>query len=285
MRTTKEETKRDYAERMDRVLEHIQAHLDEPMQLLELADIACFSPYHFHRIFSGMIGESVKSHIRRLRLERAAVTLKLGEAPVTDIAFHAGFETHESFTRAFNAMFGLSPQRFRQAHHGSPDHKHFNYWKEIVMEASVVNLEAMDVVFVRHVGPYKDCNHAWSTLCGWAGPKGLINADARMLALCHDDPDVTPEDKIRYDACITVSGPVETQAPIGMKTIAGGRYAKTLHKGPYSDLHKTYAQLCGQWAPQNGCEADAGASIEIYLNTPDKTAPEDLRTEVYVPLK
>ncbi|MFH1914382.1 MAG: AraC family transcriptional regulator [Pseudomonadota bacterium] len=285
MRTTKEETKRDYAKRMDRVLEHIQTHLDEPMPLCELAEIACFSPYHFHRIFSGMIGESVKSHIRRLRLERAAITLKHGETPVTDIALNAGFESHESFTRAFTAMFSLSPRRFRHAHHGDLEHTHFNYWKEIVMEASVVNLEAMDVVFVRHIGPYKDCNHAWATLCGWAGPKGLITADARMLALCHDDPDVTPEDKIRYDACITVAGPVEVQAPIGMKTIAGGRYAMTLHKGPYSDLHKAYAQLCGQWAPQNGHEADAGASIEIYLNCPDKTAPKDLRTEVYVPLK
>ncbi|MUM76732.1 helix-turn-helix domain-containing protein [Pseudodesulfovibrio sp. F-1] len=285
MRTTKEETKQDYAKRMDRVLEHIQTHLDEPLALKELAAIACFSPYHFHRIFSGMIGESVKSHIRRLRLERAAITLKHGDACVTDIALSAGFETHESFTRAFTSMFGLSPRQFRDAHHGGIERKHSNYWKEIVMEASVNTLEAMDVVFVRHVGPYKDCHQAWSTLCGFADGKGLFTPSARVLAVCHDDPDVTPEDKIRYDACITVAGPVEVQAPVGMKTIAGGRYAKTLHKGPHSELHRTYAWLCGQWAPQNGHEADAGASIEIYLNTPDRTAPEALLTEVYVPLK
>jgi AraC family transcriptional regulator len=285
MRTTKEETRQDHAERMDRVLEHIRTHLDEPMPLGELAAVACFSPYHFHRIFSGMVGESVKSHIRRLRLERAAVTLKHGSAPVTDIALAAGFETHESFTRAFSAMFGLSPWRFRHAHNEGPAHARFNYWKEIVMEATVVNLESMEVAFVRHVGPYKDCHLAWTALCDWAGPRGLITPEAHTLALCHDDPDVTPEDKIRYDACITVAGPVDALAPVGTKTIPGGRYAKTLHKGPYENLHRTYAQLCGQWAPQNGHEADAGASIEVYLDDPHTTAPENLRTEVHVPLK
>ena len=91
-------TRQDYETRMNRVLEHIQGHLDEPLALDELAAVACFSPYHFHRIFSGMIGESVKSYIRRLRLERAAFALVHGTAPVTEIAFDAGFETHESFT-------------------------------------------------------------------------------------------------------------------------------------------------------------------------------------------
>ena len=93
-------TLHDYKRRMLRVLVHIQQHLDEPLELGVLARLACFSPYHFHRVFTGMVGESLKEHVRRLRLERAASRLKLGSAAVTEIALGAGYESHEAFTRS-----------------------------------------------------------------------------------------------------------------------------------------------------------------------------------------
>ncbi len=108
-------TLEDYKRRLLRVLVHIQGHLDERLRLEELAGLACFSPCHFHRVFTGMVGESVKEHVRRLRLERAATQLKLGTAPVTSIAFDAGYESHEAFTRSFRAAFGLSPSQFRSS--------------------------------------------------------------------------------------------------------------------------------------------------------------------------
>src|SRR5664279_2654955 len=93
-------TLQDYKRRMLRVLVHIQQHLDDRLALEELAGLASFSPCHFHRVFKGMVGESVKEHVRRLRLERAASQLKLGPASVTDIASNAGYESHEAFTRS-----------------------------------------------------------------------------------------------------------------------------------------------------------------------------------------
>ena len=128
-------TEQDYQQRMLRVLVHVQEHLDEALPLEELAGVAHFSPYHFHRIFRGMVGESVHKHVRRLRLERAAQRLKHSDQPVTQIAFEAGFETHEAFTRTFRTMFGQAPSQFRTEHrsvpyppvqsgiHYDPDHK------------------------------------------------------------------------------------------------------------------------------------------------------------------
>ena len=110
-------TLHDYKRRVQRVLVHIQQHLDEALRLDELAAIACFSSFHFHRVFRGMVGESVKEYIRRLRLERAASQLKVGKEPVTQIAFDAGYLSHEAFTRAFNAWFGTSPSGFRALRH------------------------------------------------------------------------------------------------------------------------------------------------------------------------
>jgi len=105
----KPKTLESYTERLLTVLVHIQNHLDEELSLDELAAVAHFSPYHFHRIFRGMVGESVREHLRRLRLERAALRLKHGSEPVTSVAFDAGYESHEAFTRAFAALFGVSP--------------------------------------------------------------------------------------------------------------------------------------------------------------------------------
>lgn len=285
MKNLKEITKKDYAKRMDKVLHYIQDHLGDELSLEELAGIACFSPFHFHRIFSGMVGESVKSYIRRLRLERAAGRLRQTNAAVTMIAFETGFETHEAFTRAFHKMFGVSPLSYRRANQMKMESKHVDYWKEITMKAEIITMEDMNVIFVRHVGPYNLCGAAWEKLCQWAAPKGLMQPGAKILGLSFDDPQVTPPDKLRYDACIEIQQLTEVQSPVGIKQIQGGRYAMSTHFGPYDKLAETYAQLCGQWIPQNGLEIEDRGCIEIYQNNPEDTEPHDLITDIHIPVK
>ena len=97
----KQSTEQDYRERIVRTLVYIQQHLDDDLELDKVAGVAAFSSFHFHRIFRGLVGETLKEHTRRLRLERAARNLKLSAEPITQTALEAGFETHESFTRAF----------------------------------------------------------------------------------------------------------------------------------------------------------------------------------------
>jgi AraC family transcriptional regulator len=118
----KEVTLLTYKERILRVLVYIQQNLDRELKLEEIARLAYFSSYHFHRIFRGMVGESLQEHIRRLRLERAALRLKNSSTPVTSVAFDAGYGTHESFIRAFRAMFGEAPSRFRLSRKGFAPH-------------------------------------------------------------------------------------------------------------------------------------------------------------------
>lgn len=297
----KASTLNDYKQRILRVLVHIQAHLDEALYLEELASLACFSPYHFHRVFRGMVGETLMDHVRRLRLERAAQRLKAGDAPVTRIAFEAGYETHEAFTRAFRTMFGASPSQYRESRHvaeyaESPCGLHFREGLSIhnftphelkgsTMEVRIAEIEPIRVAFVRHVGPYAACKQAWEVLCGWAGPRGLLQPETVYLGLSHDDPDVTPADKLRYDACIVVDREVRAEGEVGVQEIAGGDYAITSHRGPYEKLVHTYARLCGEWLPRSGREVRAAPSFEIYRNDPSTTRPEELLTDVHVPLQ
>jgi AraC family transcriptional regulator len=295
----KEQTERTYKERILQTLVYIQNHLDEAVSLEELAGIAHFSPYHFHRIFSGMVGESVMEHVRRLRLERAAHRLKFGNQPITRIAFEAGYEAHEAFTRAFRTMFGESPSqfrdqrrylRFRQAPSGihfQPDGRldNFRDMQETnpPLEVRIVSFPATRMAFMRHVGPYADVGRTWGRLFAWAGPKGLLGRGAQILGIVHDDPEVTPPDRVRYDACIAVDDGFRPESEVGVQDFAG-EYAVASHRGPYDTLGQTYARLCGQWLPGSGRELGPTPSLEVYRNSPQNTPPEGLVTDIHLPL-
>ncbi len=293
-------TEQSYKERILRVLVHIQHHLDEAVRLEDLARVAHFSPYHFHRIFRGMIGESVMDHVRRLRLERAAHRLKFGDQPVTRVAFDAGYETHEAFSRAFKSMFDETPSGFRATHrkipwkpvpsgvHFSADADPQDFTPAIPgatpMEVQIKNVDAITVAFVRHIGPYDQVGTSWNRLMAWASGQGFLGPKMKMLGIVHDDPEVTPPEKIRYDACLEVRDGFEPTGEIGVQQIDAGDYAVTTHQGPYAGLGDTYARLCGEWLPTSGRQIRSAPPFEIYRNSPIDTAPESLLTEIHLPL-
>jgi AraC family transcriptional regulator len=301
MDTLRNVTLQDYKRRVLRVLVHIQQHLDEALVLDDLAALACFSPYHFHRVFKGMVGETLKEHIRRLRLERAAAQLSLSRKRVTDIAFDAGYESHEAFTRSFHALFGRSPSEYRSAKGRrpwphSPSGLHFaerkptSRFKTIhprkqAMKVITKRMEPFRVAFMRHVGPYATVGATWDRFLPFLGKEGLLGGSSMLLGICHDDPEVTPPDKVRYDACVSVDETFVPEGEIGVQVIAGGDYATTTHFGPYDTLGETYAQLLGQWLPRSGRELRAVPCFEVYLNDPQSTDPEDLLTDIYAPLE
>ena len=103
-----------YSECIRLVEEYILEHIDEPLSREALADIAGFSVPHFHRIFTGCVGENIASYVRRVRLERAGRKLRIGAVDITQVALAAGYETHAAFSKAFKQQYGLSPSEFRQ---------------------------------------------------------------------------------------------------------------------------------------------------------------------------
>ena len=278
------DTGESYQERINRVLVHIQQRLEEPLPLDELAGVAAFSPYHFHRIFRGMVGESVKEHVRRLRLERAAGRLRDSADPITDIAFDAGYQTHESFTRAFRAMFGHAPSGFRENRREVLSQAGASPERREPLAVRTERLGLTRLAFFRHVGPYGEVGKAWQKLYSWAGRNGLLGPGAEILGVVHDDPDITPPERLRYDAAIVVNDRVRPTGEAGIEELPAGEYAVAVHKGPYMLLGNTYARLCGEWLPASRREASNSPAFEIYRNMPHDTPPEELVTEIYIPL-
>lgn len=296
----KPETRSWYTEVVQRVIDHIVENLDAALDLDALAREACLSPFHFHRVFRGMVGETPLELLRRMRMERAAWRLTHTNATVTDIAFGAGFETHEAFTRAFRACYATSPSGFRTMRnarceissscgvHFDPSGGAMNFIARdsggASMHVDIVQKPALRVAAIRHIGPYMQINQAFEKLGRIAGAAGLLRAEQpTMVAIYHDDPESTPSDELRSDAGVVVPEGVTLPQPLAEQRLSAGSYACTIHVGPYERLGDTWQRLLGEWIPAHGKRVD-GLSYERYLNMPGSVPKEELRTEICVPV-
>jgi AraC family transcriptional regulator len=125
----------------------------------------------------------------------------------------------------------------------------------------------------------------WDKLLVFMGKEGLIGGDSLFIGICHDDPEVTSPGRIRYDACVTVDDTFKPVGDVGVQTVAGGDYAVATHFGPYSQLGATYAKLFGQWLPRSGRQLRSTPCFEVYLNSPENTDPNELLTDIHMPLQ
>jgi AraC family transcriptional regulator len=276
----KETTRIDYGRRIAKVAAHIDDNLDGDLRLETLAAIACFSPYHFHRIYRAITGETVTDTIRRQRLHRAAQELADATAAIERVARRAGYGSVEAFSRAFAAGYGKPPGVFR-AHQLAPHAPENDMTRNVTIE----NFPALRVASVPHKGDYKTINVAFERLGAWAGPRGLAGPGTRMFGIFYDDPDSVPTSELRSDACLAIPEGTSVDGPATQKTIAPGRTACFVHKGPYTELAQAYRALYRDWLPNSGEEADDRPPFEEYLNTPLTAAPADLLTAIRIPLK
>jgi AraC family transcriptional regulator len=162
-----------------------------------------------------------------------------------------------------------------------------------MLKPKFVELKPVEVLYVRREGPYsKSAGEAWEVLMAFAYEqkikfkKNLMGKNAMMFGIGHDNPNVIAEEKLRFDACISWDDKtVQPQGEISSKTIEGGKYAMFLHKGAYENLKSTY-DMIGDWIAESGIDVDDKPMFEKYLNRdPRRTKPENLKTEIYVPIK
>jgi len=312
----------EYTARINRVRDYIDAHLFEEMSLEELAGVACFSRYHFHRIFAAMAGETLGRYVARLRVERAAsILLGNPSASITEVALDCAFGSSAAFARAFKARFGVSASEWR-ARGGNTGEAESNLgegdrnggkaeppasvyvesvnqtltWRIVmgdpkISEAKVEvrDLPEMTVAYVRHVGPYQGDEELFGRLigqlCQWAGPRGFLGPGAQLLSVYHDDPEVTDEEKLRTSMCVTVPPGTDGGGEVGVMTLAGGPTAFARFELPPDAYAEAWTAVYKEWLPQSGYQPDDRPPMELYHNNPAEHPEGKCVVDICVPVK
>lgn len=281
-----ERTKTDYAERLERVFSWLAGHLDDALDLTRLADVACLSRFHFHRVYRAMQGETAADTVRRLRLHRAAVELIAGGLPVGRVARRAGYRSQEAFTRAFKADYGVPPARYRASFVPTRTaQKREDAMDTTTYQATIRTTSALQVAALPHRGAYQTIGSTFERLMALAGGQGLLGADVRSFGIYYDEPSVTPVSALRADACVVVAEGRTPNGELQLREIRGGRYATLLHVGPYAELEHAYNWLYGTWLAQSGEEPADAPVVEAYLNDARIVPPTKLETEIWLPLR
>ena len=302
-------TKEDYLKRVNIVVEYINNHLDEDIDLEKLADISNFSKWHFQRIMRAFLGESIGAFIQRKRVETAAKLLRDTDLPISAIAYEVGYDTPSSLSKVFRLFCQISPSEYRN-NKNCMIMKPIQVNENLTLKApKIITLEPKQAIYLSLTGSYQslDFSGAWGHLWQFVKENKLFSAGIEHIAICHDDPKITEEENLHTDICLVLPKKAEPKGKIGVKTIEGGKYAKFLYVGSYEHLGAVYDAIYGKWLPENGgctCEkcctpysqscppeCDCGCilrdapCLEKYLNNSDKTPPEKLKTEIYVPIK
>ncbi len=291
-----------YVERLQRCLNYISGNLDQPISFDTLAEVACFSPFHFHRIFRGLTGETVADLIRRIRMEYAYHLLHDQQQTVTTSTFETGYENVESFSRAFKKHFQLKASTVKKL--PAPYKPKNSYavslqlnpltliFHPIIrvtnMKVRIEDIKAHPIAYIRHIGPYQEVGDTYRQLFGWARTNGAMEPMPHVYGFSWDDPKIVPASKLRFDAAISLPKDWQKKSDksVVISNFPGGLWAITRHQGSHSEVGPVFHELMGRWIPTSGYLPDnQRPCLEIYLNTPLTTAEPDLLTEICIPVQ
>lgn len=285
---TSPRSRAEYDGRMHRVLERIDQHLDQPLDLETLANVAHFSPFHFHRLFSAWMGETLGDYLRRRRVEIAATRLAAQpRIPVLQLALSVGFGSAEAFARAFKKRFGCSPTLWRlqqsalRSAKSNPDQMERNIGqtlsqnlakndaahhlsREASMKVELIDRQRTTVAYLRYVGPYgAPISTFWQrTVYPWMATSGLLQQP--RYGISHDDPTITAPQQCRYDAGCEVPPTLTTLGNALKTTIPGGKYAALSFEGTATDIEEAWIAMLRDWLPSSGLQLDGRMMFEYY---------------------
>ncbi|KXF80738.1 AraC family transcriptional regulator [Enterovibrio coralii] len=277
----------DYDKRLTPVIRYLEKHFNEPLNLHEVAAQANLSPYHFHRIFKAVQGETLAEFIRRLRLEQAANDLFRSKEPVLNVALDYGFSSSQSLAKAFKQNFGVTPSAFRECESydafsaltrsskiGHALRKNGNVrssaspYTDSYLQIRSSHMEtqhftASKLAYIRVVGPYgKGYQEPCGRLYQWAGSKG--QAGNTCIFIYHDNPEITPEDKCRTDICLMVDDNIEVPNGIELQDFPGGQYSTVRHTVTDASEYAAKWEELTRGIIAAGLEADNRPCFELY---------------------
>jgi AraC family transcriptional regulator len=289
----KSDTRNAYVRRVDAVLACLQSAIvagDELPDLTELAAVAHLSPFHFHRVWRALTGETVGGTVARLRLSRALQLLGDADAAVADVALAVGYDTPQALARAFRDRLDASPAELRAdparraallAGLESPAR---DAGEHVPLQVEVVSVAPFEVVALRNRGAFADLDQAYGALFEWAASAGVVDAIIGLHGIPRGDHRDVPPTDLEFDCAIRLSVPADPEAPLCRLPVEGGMHARARHVGSYEQLEDVVDQLLAGWLPGSGRTLrDAPIRFE-FLDDPEAVPEALLRADVLVPL-
>ncbi|MBK8944418.1 MAG: AraC family transcriptional regulator [Ignavibacteriae bacterium] len=312
--------RKEYLQRINKVLDYIDNNLDSKFSLDELSSVANFSKFHFHRIFKSILGETLNNYILRIRLEKAAtILINNPNLSITEIGFECGFSSTSIFARAFKERFKITATEWRnkyskefskisQTVSNQSEVSNFlnEYFGDVFInktelkmnhqigevtptKVEVKEISSFIVAYIRYIGPYKGNAELFGNLFGrlfnWAGPRNLCLPTSKVLAVYHDNPEITDEEKLRLSVCISVPNNTEVTDEIGKMEIAGGKYVVASFELTENDYQKAWDYVYSEWFPSSRYQPNDNPCFELYLNDPKEHSEGKHIVDIYVPVK
>lgn len=310
-----------YTAKINRAIDFIDANLDQELTLDQVARYSGFSEFHFHRIFSSLVGETFGRFVQRVRIERSAILLLNDNArTITDVAFSCGFSSSSSYSRLFKEFFSCTPSQWRDAKIRDSKirtvlckdyHVHSTPRQDIVVSSSYnrerngfewkIALEGEDLAtvrvesygerelaYIRHIGPYMAdealfCS-LFEQLFKWAVPRKLVNERTQNFSIYHDDPSITDEEKLRLSVAIDVPPDTDVSGEVGRMVLPAGEYAVArFHLGP-DRYGIAWRIVYSDWLPESGYMCAEGLPYESLLNDPLKDPEGKHLFEIAIPV-
>ena len=269
----------EYLHRIDKAVRFMEGHLAEEVDLESAAREAGFSPFHFHRIFTALTGETPQNCLTRLRLERAAnVLVKSPAVSITEIAFSYGYSSASAFARAFKRYFGISAGEYaRQSREqGRPVS-----WVRVkspaadppfdLPEIRIQPMPALHLAIFKSTAGYTTAGvkSAWVKMFQWAQSRQLNMAETRLIAISYDDPQITEMRHCRYYACLTVPPSIGRDSRAGFLDLPEHLCAVCRLDVDADQIMPAYRAIFRDWLPDSGFIMIDLPPYEIYYNAPD----------------
>ena len=269
----------DYTKSIKKVLHSIEEELDY-ISIEELIRISGYSYYHFHRIFKAYTGESLKKYMKRLQLEKTLQQMQTNQANITQIAIKAGYHLPSSFNKAFKEMFGINPSEYK---------KQYAKERKVYTEIYPIRIEKIDPIqsyMMRHIGDYNNLDASMQKIVSFAIEHDLVSKDFILMAIPHDNPTVTDEEKLRFDICIKNTKELDLSQNDWLRktVISGGKYAVFMHKGSPTKIIDIYNSIFGTWLYSSDIHLRDEPIFQKLLNNKFEVPEDELLVEIYVPI-
>lgn len=275
-----------YGERILRVQAFLAEHADQKLTLMDIAEIAYMSDFHFHRIYKAATGETVFQTYQRFRMYHARKFIRNHDIPIAKVSKNLGFSTPEAFTRFFKQSMGCTPSQWRYFLSENLTQQRNNVMRTITFTEK----DEFQAISFKHQGDYMLIASKFERAFTWAAKHDQLQNIKSDYGRYYDDPNTTPEQDLRSEVLFefhNMSDLPPLDDDMELITVPKQKYITIEHKGPYENLQDTYDWFFGTWImdPKNQVEFLEQPVLEEYLNSPHDTKAEDLITLIHVAIK